>query len=79
MEKWRLEHPHDTPPYPFTPSPTSAHSSAMIGLNGKYTVVGKVVSGMHLVDKIKKASPSQGGAASNPDMIVRMQVAADGQ
>jgi hypothetical protein len=28
MEKWRLEHPHDTPPYPFTPSPTSAHSSA---------------------------------------------------
>ena len=27
MEKWRLEHPHDTPPYPFTPSPTSAYSS----------------------------------------------------
>src|SRR5213083_23640 len=28
---WRsggLEHPHDTPPYPFTPSPTFAHSSA---------------------------------------------------
>src|SRR3954453_9229232 len=27
---WRsggLEHPHDTPPYPLTPSPTSAHSS----------------------------------------------------
>src|SRR5947209_19633698 len=27
---WRsggLEHPHDTPPYPFTPSPTFAHSS----------------------------------------------------
>src|SRR5256714_15478100 len=22
-----LEHPHDTPPYPFTPSPTFAHSS----------------------------------------------------
>ena len=21
MEKWRLEHPHDTPPYRFTPSP----------------------------------------------------------
>ena len=56
-----------------------ADTHAMIGLNGKYTVVGKVVSGMHLVDKIKKASPSQGGAASNPDMIVRMQVAADGQ
>src|SRR5215468_11496386 len=28
---WRsggVEHPHDTPPYPFTPSPTFAHSSA---------------------------------------------------
>src|SRR5208282_6707641 len=27
---WRsggVEHPHDTPPYPFTPSPTSAHNS----------------------------------------------------
>jgi len=27
---WRsggVEHPHDTPPYPLTPSPTSAHSS----------------------------------------------------
>jgi hypothetical protein len=27
---WRsggIEHPHDTPPYPFTPSPTFAHSS----------------------------------------------------
>src|SRR5438270_5175318 len=27
---WRsggVEHPHDTPPYPFTPSPTFAHSS----------------------------------------------------
>jgi hypothetical protein len=28
--RWRsggLEHPHDTPPYPFTPSPTFAYSS----------------------------------------------------
>src|SRR3954467_1956625 len=28
--RWRsggLEHPHDTPPHPLTPSPTSAHSS----------------------------------------------------
>src|SRR5437870_11068752 len=35
---WRsggLEHPHDTPPYPFTPSPTFAHSSGdrVIGAN----------------------------------------------
>src|SRR5216684_679397 len=29
--RWRsggVEHPHDTPPYPFMPSPTSAYSSA---------------------------------------------------
>src|SRR4051812_4145145 len=28
--RWRsggLEHPHDTPPHPLTPSPTSAHTS----------------------------------------------------
>src|SRR6266576_1373296 len=25
--KWRLEHPHDTPPHLVTPSPTFAHSS----------------------------------------------------
>jgi hypothetical protein len=31
---WRsggFEHPHDTPPYPFTPSPTFAHSSSRSG------------------------------------------------
>src|SRR3954447_1183003 len=30
--RWRsggVEHPHDTPPYPFMPSPTFAHSSAV--------------------------------------------------
>src|SRR3954451_13122252 len=29
--RWRsggVEHPHDTPPYPFMPSPTFAHSSS---------------------------------------------------
>jgi hypothetical protein len=31
VEKWRLEHPHDTPPYPFMPSPTFADSSDNIG------------------------------------------------
>src|SRR5277367_6524348 len=32
---WRsggVEHPHDTPPYPFMPSPTSAHSSLALQL-----------------------------------------------
>jgi peptidylprolyl isomerase len=46
-------------------------------LNGQYTVIGEVVSGMEAVDKIKKGSEAQNGAVSNPDRIVRMQVAAD--
>src|SRR5882724_1426700 len=32
---WRsggFEHPHDTPPYPFTPSPTFVHSSPRAGV-----------------------------------------------
>ncbi len=41
-------------------------------LNGKYTVIGEVVSGMEAVDKIKRGEP-----VANPDRIVRMQVAAD--
>ena len=46
-------------------------------LNGQYTVVGQVVSGMEAVDKIKKGPESQNGAVSNPDKILKMQVAAD--
>ena len=41
-------------------------------LDGKYTVWGRVVSGMEYVDKIKRGEPP-----SNPDKIIRMQVAAD--
>ena len=46
-------------------------------LNGQYTVVGEVVSGMEVVDKVKKGSSADNGAVSNPDKILRMQVAAD--
>lgn len=46
-------------------------------LNGKYTVWGKVISGMEFVDKIKKGNPAANGAVSDPDKIVRMRVAAD--
>jgi peptidylprolyl isomerase len=59
-------------------NPNSANSQFFImytdypSLNGQYTVVGEVVSGMEAVDKIKKGEPVQ-----NPDRIVRMQVAAD--
>jgi len=58
--------------------PNSANSQFFIMyadgsfLNGKYTVVGEVVSGMDVVDKIKKGEP-----VVDPDHMVRVQVAAD--
>jgi peptidylprolyl isomerase len=41
-------------------------------LDGKYTVWGKVVSGMEHIDAIKRGEPVR-----DPDRIVKMQVAAD--
>jgi peptidylprolyl isomerase len=41
-------------------------------LNGKYTVIGEVLSGMEAVDKIKKGEP-----VPDPDRMIRVQVAAD--
>src|SRR5215468_1460778 len=41
-------------------------------LNTQYTVIGEVLSGMDVVDKIKKGEPVR-----DPDKIVHMQVAAD--
>ena len=41
-------------------------------LNGQYTVIGEVVSGMDNVDKLKKGEP-----VADPDRIVRAQVQAD--
>jgi peptidylprolyl isomerase len=46
-------------------------------LNGQYTVIGQVVSGMDVVDKIKKGSEADNGKVSSPDRILKMQVAAD--
>jgi peptidylprolyl isomerase len=47
-------------------------------LDGKYSVVGEVVSGMDVADKLKRAPPgSQSGAVSNPDKMVKVQVASD--
>jgi peptidylprolyl isomerase len=46
-------------------------------LDGKYTIFGQVVSGMEHIDAIKKGDPAQNGTVSNPDKIVRMQIAAD--
>ena len=59
-------------------SPDSANSQFFICfddagfLDNKYTVWGKVTSGMELVDSIKRGEP-----VSNPDKIVKMRVAAD--
>jgi len=59
-------------------SPHSANSQFFIMfdegsfLNGQYTVIGEVVSGMDVVDKLKRGEPPR-----NPDKIVKMQVAAD--
>jgi peptidylprolyl isomerase len=61
-----------------TSDPNSANSQFFIMfdkgdfLNGKYTVVGEVVRGMDVVDKLKRGEPP-----SNPDKIVKAQVAAD--
>jgi cyclophilin family peptidyl-prolyl cis-trans isomerase len=66
-----------------TNDPNSANSQFFIMygdgsfLNGKYTVVGQVVSGMDVVDKIKKGPESQNGSVSDPDRMLKVQVAAD--
>ena len=41
-------------------------------LNGQYTVIGEVVSGMDVVDKLKRGEP-----VADPDKMVKVQVASD--
>ncbi|MDR3466033.1 MAG: peptidylprolyl isomerase [Xanthobacteraceae bacterium] len=59
-------------------SPDSANSQFFImlaevsSLNNNYTVVGEVVSGMDVVDKIKRGEP-----VVDPDKMLKVQVAAD--
>ena len=63
--------------------PNSANSQffIMFGdgsfLNGQYTVFGEVVQGMDIVDRIKKGDANNNGKVTNPDKIVRMQLASD--
>jgi cyclophilin family peptidyl-prolyl cis-trans isomerase len=65
--------------------PNSADSQFFImfapapSLDGKYTVWGKVVSGMEFIDQIKKGDSSRNGSVTNPDKIIKMQVAADAE
>lgn len=63
--------------------PDSADSQFFImfadagSLDGQYTVWGQVTSGMEFVDKIKAGDTENNGTVSDPDKIIRMQVAAD--
>jgi peptidylprolyl isomerase len=67
-----------------TSDPNSANSQFFImfadgsSLNGQYTVIGNVVAGMDVVDKLKKSPPgSASGAVTDPDKMVKVQVASD--
>lgn len=48
-------------------------------LDGQYTAFGKVTSGMEYVDMIKAGTSANNGAVAHPDIIVKMQVAADAE
>ncbi|WP_367714701.1 peptidylprolyl isomerase [Nitratireductor sp. GISD-1A_MAKvit] len=62
-------------------NPDSANSQFFImfapagHLNGQYTVIGEVESGMELVDKIKKGDAGQNGMVQNPDKILSARMA----
>jgi peptidylprolyl isomerase len=66
-----------------TSDPNSADSQFFImfdtapALDGKYTIFGKVASGMEYVDQLKKGDPAHNGIVANPDKIIKMQVASD--
>jgi peptidylprolyl isomerase len=44
-------------------------------LNGQYTVVGTVESGMELVDKIKKGDDNNNGSVADPDKMISVKLA----
>ena len=43
-------------------------------LDGQYTVFGKVITGMDLVDGLEKGPQEQNGAVANPDQIVSAKI-----
>ena len=63
--------------------PDSGDSQFYIMLGGaphldhKYTVWGRVIEGMDVVDRIRKGERSRNGIVADPDRIVRMRVAVD--
>lgn len=64
-----------------TSDPNTANSQFFIcftntgcsGLDGQYTVWGEVISGMELVDKIKRGAPGS-GTVTDPDIVVKVTV-----
>ena len=46
-------------------------------LDGQYTDFGDVIDGMDVVDKIKKGSQADNGTVTDPDKIVKMELATD--
>lgn len=64
-------------------SPDSANSQFFImfapapHLNGGYTVVGQVESGMEHVDAIKRGNQASNGVVSDPDRMIKVRIAAD--
>ncbi|MEO0497972.1 MAG: peptidylprolyl isomerase [Pseudomonadota bacterium] len=66
-------------------NPNSANSQFFIMfdegsfLNGQYTVVGQVTTGMEYVDSIKKGDSAANGVVQDPDKMLKVQVAADAQ
>lgn len=64
-------------------SPDSANSQFFImfapadHLNGQYTVIGKVISGMEHVDAIKKGDKASNGLVENPDRMISVRLGSD--
>lgn len=46
-------------------------------LNGQYTVWGRVIEGMALVDKIKRGHPQSGAVSGTPDKMVKVYMMAN--
>ncbi len=47
------------------------------GLDGQYTIWGRVVQGMDYVDMIKRGTGPNGSVVGQPDRLIHMRVAAD--
>ena len=63
--------------------PDSANSQFFImfapapHLNGQYTVVGQVISGKDVIDRIKRGDPTS-GSVDDPDRMTRVHIKSDG-